>query len=361
MDPVPKNQTILVGCESTETRDILDNLLTEYKVSFVFDGTQLVEKARRNPPDLVLLETPLIGMDGFKVCQILKENEGTKDIPVIFMTAHDASVAQNQGLELGAVDIITRPFLPALFRRRVLTHLNLGHATEISRNQAMVLARETDELQKTLRELKGASLETIRRLSRAAEYKDDDSGAHIIRMSHYSAAIAMQMGRCEDETSLILHASPLHDLGKIGIPDQVLLKPGKLNARDWVAIKSHCEIGATILAGSNLDVIKCGETIARSHHESWDGMGYPHGLKGEAIPLVARIAAAADVFDALTTERPYREPLSLEKSFEIMQQERERHLDPAVVDAFFQIVDEILVIKRMFADEDTLALSFTTD
>ena len=357
----PQHESILIGCQSPETIDELNGILVEFKTTVMVDGAKVVEQAHENPPDLVLLDAPLTGMGAFIVCQMLKEHDRTRDVPIIVMTDQDDNARKIKSLDLGAADTIPKPLQPVVVKRRVETHLNLRLANERLQNQDFVLNDGDAELQESLRNLKSASLETIRRLSRAAEYKDDDTGGHIIRMSHYSAAIAQQMGLDHDQTDMILHASPMHDIGKIGVPDSILLKPGKLNPKEWILMKSHSDIGGKILAGSSQAVINCGETIARFHHESWDGMGYPSGLKGEGIPLVARIVAIADVFDALTTCRPYRQPLSLDESLQILQQERELHLDPAVVDAFFEIADELLMIKKMFADEEMVTLSFTTD
>ena len=197
-----------------------------------------------------------------------------------------------------------------------------------------------------------ASLETIYRLSKASEYKDEDTGAHILRMSHYAAAVAREMGHHEDVAENILYAAPMHDVGKIGIPDRVLLKPGKLDADEWETMKRHVVIGVSILEGSDSGFIREGATVAHTHHEKWDGAGYPRGLAGEDIPMAGRIAAIADVFDALTSRRPYKEPFSIEKSFGIIRESSGSHFDPDVVDAFFAIEEEILLIKDQYKDED---------
>jgi len=214
------------------------------------------------------------------------------------------------------------------------------------------VAKRTQELQSAFQEIKATSLETIYRLSRAAEYKDEETGAHIMRMSHYSAAVAREIGLPEDEAESILYAAPMHDIGKIGIPDRILLKPGKLDQDEWEIMKQHTAIGGRILERSSAVYIKLGETIALTHHEKWDGTGYPHGLRGEEIPIAGRITAIADVFDALTSKRPYKEPFSIEKSFSIIQEGRGTHFDPQVVDAFFSITAEILAIKERFSSED---------
>jgi len=204
------------------------------------------------------------------------------------------------------------------------------------------VARRTQELTRAFEKIKIASLDTVYRLSRAAEYKDEDTGAHVQRMSHYSSAIARGMGLDEEFIENVLWAAPMHDVGKIGIPDRVLLKPGKLDDDEWVIMRQHTTIGAEILKDADADFIKLAADIALTHHEKWNGSGYPHGIKGPDIPLAGRIVALADVFDALTTERPYKEPFPLEKAFAIIKEGQGVHFDPEVTDTFFSIEDEII-------------------
>ena len=210
----------------------------------------------------------------------------------------------------------------------------------------------TEELKHAFEKIKAASLETIYRLSMAAEYKDKETGAHIKRMSLYSAAVTRRMGLTESTIETILYAAPMHDLGKIGIPDLILMKPAKLDPVEWEIMKQHTVIGAKILQGSDAEFIRLGETIALSHHEKWDGSGYPNSLKGIEIPITGRITAIADVFDALTSKRPYKEPFSVEKSLAIIREGRGSHFDPDVADAFFAIQDEILTIKKQYDDDN---------
>jgi len=187
----------------------------------------------------------------------------------------------------------------------------------------------------------------------ASDYKDEDTGAHVKRMSRYSAAVARCMGLAESTIETILYASPMHDLGKIGIPDHILRKPAKLDPAEWEIMKQHTVIGATILKDSDAEFIRMGEAVARNHHEKWDGSGYPNQLKGTDIPIASRIAAIADVFDALTSKRPYKEPFSVEKSLAIIKEGSGSHFDPDVVDAFFAIQDEILAIKKQFEADNS--------
>jgi putative two-component system response regulator len=213
----------------------------------------------------------------------------------------------------------------------------------------MLLSREKTIEARTV-QLKDASIEIIWRLTAAAEFRDNETGAHIMRMSHYSAAIARKMGLAKKPVEAIFHAAPMHDIGKIGIPDGILLKPGKLGPKEWQIMKMHPSIGASILQGSKISIVRMGGVIAMTHHEKWDGSGYPNGLKGRRIPLAGRIVALADVFDALTSRRPYKEAFSIGKSNRIIAEEKGRHFDPDVVGAFVAIQEEILDIKDRFQD-----------
>lgn len=350
-----KDCRILVVDDTPENIDILGALLKEYKRSFALDGQSALEKAKSDtPPDLILLDIMMPGMDGYEVCAKLKMDESTRSIPVIFVTALGEVADEAKGFAIGALDYITKPFKPAVVKERVKTHLSLKLATQELENQNALLEAKVRErtqlLEQALKKLQDVSLETIVRLSRAAEYKDDDTATHILRMSHYSAAVARAMGLSEKEVTNILHAAPMHDIGKIGIPDRILLKPGKLDDEEWKIMRKHSYMGTKILCGSESEVIKLGEIVAYTHHEKWDGNGYPRRLKGEDIPLAGRIVAIADVFDALTSKRPYKEPFSLEKSFRIVRESDGTHFDPEVVKAFFSVESEILEIKERYQD-----------
>jgi len=215
------------------------------------------------------------------------------------------------------------------------------------------LIKYADDLNKTILELKTANqelqeayLDTIHRLVLAAEYKDEDTGDHIIRMGRYSALIAEKLDLPSKEVQNILYVSPMHDVGKIGIPDSILIKPGKLTKEEFEIMKAHSIIGANLLAYSKSEIIQVAEQIALSHHEKWNGKGYPQGLAGEEIPLVGRIVGLADVFDALTSKRPYKDPFPVEKAIDIIKKERGEHFDPHIVDVFLENIDEILKIKE---------------
>jgi putative two-component system response regulator len=351
-----KKPIILVVDDTDMNLRLLEALLLPmgYEVLKAVNGQDAIEKAKEMHPDVILMDVMMPVMDGFEATKLLKLDEETRIIPVVMVTALREANDRVKALEVGADDFISKPFDKSELRTRVKTLVSLKAHSDFLRNYQQQLetevARKTNQLQNTLAALQTASLDSINRLSRAAEYRDEDTGKHILRMSGYSKVIARKMG-CSDKTSeRILYAAPMHDVGKIGIPDNVLLKPGKLNPDEWEIMKQHTIIGAGILSGSWTGIVRLAEVIAYTHHERWDGSGYPRGLKGSEIPLVGRITAIADVFDALTTRRPYKEPFSVEKSFAIIQESKGTHFDPKVVDIFFAVQDEILEI--MDANQD---------
>jgi putative two-component system response regulator len=348
------NANILIVDDTAANVQILMDLLgQDYYVSVALDGESALEYLSENIPDLILLDIMMPAMDGYEVCTKIKSNPKIQNIPVIFLTALSDEQNERKGLNLGAVDYITKPFSPTLVKVRVRNQLELKRYRD--ELEDLVLKR-TQQLEETLISLKNASLDTIHRLTIAAEYKDTDTAAHILRMSHYSAAIAQKLGMNEKDVESLLYAAPMHDIGKIGIPDRILLKPGKLAADEWNIMKQHTIIGGKILEGSNAEFVSLGRVIALAHHEKWDGSGYPNGLVGEQIPLGCRIVALADVFDALTSKRPYKEAFSLEKSFEIIGNGRGSHFDPDVVDAFFAVEDKLLNIKDKYKEEGSSLL-----
>ena len=306
------------------------------------------------PPDLILMDVMMPDENGFSVCQRIKEDAALRDIPIIFLTGVGGPEFETQAFEVGAVDYITKPFNVAVVRARVNAHLALKAAREQVARQNLVLetrvAERTSQLDDALKHLSQASLETTVRLARAAEYRDELTGAHVLRVSYYAEAIARQLGMADGMVGLLLRAAAMHDVGKIAIPDHILLKPGPLTAEEWEIMKQHTVIGASILAGSEFDVIKLGETVARTHHERWDGGGYPSGLKDEGIPIAGRIVAMADLFDGSVSRRPYKPPKPLDVAFELVREERGAALDPQVVDAFFAVESEILEIKATYED-----------
>jgi len=291
-------------------------------------------------------------MDGFEVIRRVRQDDANRLLPIILVTALWDMEDRVKGIEAGCDDFISKPFDKMELLARVRSLLKVKAYNDLMQNYRKELEVEvtlrTEELKQAFEKIKAASLDTIYRLSMAAEFRDDDTGAHIKRMSLYTAAIARSMGLTEHAIENILYAAPMHDLGKIGIADLILLKPAGLTPAEWEIMKQHTLIGAKILKGSDAEFIRLGEVIALSHHEKWDGSGYPTGLKGIEIPIACRITAIADVFDALTTKRPYKEAFSVEKSLAIIREGRGNHFDPDVVDAFLSIQDEILTIKKQY-------------
>lgn len=352
-----KAPTILVVDDEDLNLRLIEALLNPqgYNVVLARDGEDALHKVKETPPDVILLDIMMPRMNGFEVARKLREDEATRVVPIVMVTALQDVEDRVRALEVGADDFLTKPVDRMELRARVSSLLKVKAYNDHMRNYQQELEREvkkrTEELRHAYEMITTASLETIHRLSKAAEFKDEDTGAHIQRMSNYSATIARKIGLHETTVERILYAAPMHDVGKIGIPDHILLKPGKLTADEWNVMRQHTTIGSAILEGSEEGFIKLAEVIALTHHEKWDGTGYPRGLKGNDIPLVGRIVAIADVFDALMSKRPYKEPFTLEKSLDIIKEGRGGHFDPAVVDAFLESLDDILVIKDRYKDE----------
>ncbi len=340
-------------------RDIL-LLQEDYEVVLASDGEQALEKVREHAPDVILLDVNMPKKDGFEVAAELKSKDDTKLIPIVMVTGLSAVEHRIKALEVGADDFLAKPvdMMDVVARVRSLVKVKAyhDHMRDYQRALEAEVAKRTEQLQRAFEKIKVVSLDTIYRLSRAAEYKDEDTGAHLQRMSHFAATIARRLGLNERTVDAILYASPMHDVGKIGIPDRILLKPGRLDNEEWEIMKQHTTIGSRILEGSTGGFIKLAEVIALSHHEKWDGTGYPRGLKGAKIPLVGRITAIADVFDALNSKRPYKDPYPIEESFRLIWEGRGTHFDPDVVDAFFAVKDEIQAIRERFKDDSSSLL-----
>ncbi|RKF21335.1 two-component system response regulator [Alginatibacterium sediminis] len=336
---------ILVVDDNPVNINVLSTILRpDYNVKMATRGEKALEIANQaNKPDLILLDIMMPEMDGYEVIARLKNNPKTSNIPVIFVTAKISVEDETRGLDLGAVDYIAKPINASLVQARVRTHLALY-------NQSLELFRQVTE--KT-QEINQTRLSVIQRLGRSAEYKDNETGMHVLRMSHYSQAIALAMGLDKIWCDRLLNASPMHDLGKIGIEDAILKKPGKLDGDEWETMKQHPRFGADILSGDESELMRMAHDIALTHHEKWDGSGYPQGLKGEEIPLSARIVAVADVFDALTTARPYKEAWSIEKACSVISQDAGTHFDPDVVEVFESIMDKILELRARFPELKT--------
>ena len=335
-----KKQTVLVVDDTPENIDILVGILKDdYEVVAALNGLAAIKLIQSGTlPDIVLLDVMMPKMDGYQVCQILKKDYTTRHIPVIFVTAKVEIEDELKGFALGAADYIFKPFSPPVIKARIKTHLALC-------NQNRELERKV--VQRTV-QLNETRLQVIQRLGRAAEYKDNETGMHVLRMSHYSRVLALATGMNEEEADLLLNAAPMHDIGKIGIPDRIILKPGKLDADEWEIMKTHCEIGAEIIGDDSCDLLEMAKLVALTHHERWDGTGYPKGLKADEIPRVGRIVAIADVFDALTSKRPYKEAWSIEDATEVIKKDAGTHFDPYLVSLFVNILPEVLKIKERY-------------
>lgn len=335
--------TILVVDDTPQNIDVLVGALRdEYHIKAATRGQKALELARSStPPDMILLDIMMPEMDGYEVCRRLKADYTTRHIPVIFTTAKIAVEDELRGLDVGAVDYITKPISPPIVRARVRTHLALyDQNRELERR----VKHRTEQLAQT-------RLEVVQRLGRAAEYKDNETGLHVIRMSYYARILGEAVGMGEHELDLLLNAAPMHDIGKIGIPDRVLQKPGKLDPEEWAIMQTHCQIGADILGEADgSDLMVMASEIALSHHEKWDGSGYPRGLAGEDIPRVGRIVAIADVFDALTSVRPYKPAWSLEQASQHLRDNAGSHFDPELVERFLERLPELEAIQARYGE-----------
>lgn len=319
---------LLVDDEATNLQVLRQVLQHDYRLLFATDGERALAIARSQCPELVLLDVMMPGMDGYAVCGALKADPFTAAIPVIFVTALNAAEDETRGFDTGAVDFITKPISAAVVRARVRTHLSLVRVDEL---------RET-------------RLQIIQRLGRAAEFKDNETGMHVVRMSHFAHRLALAAGCGEQWADDLLHAAPMHDVGKIGIPDRILQKPGPLDAEEWAVMRQHAEIGGEIIGEHPSGVLQLARVVACEHHEKWDGSGYPRGLAGEQISLAARIVALADVFDALTSVRPYKKAWTLDEAFAHIAAQAGLHFDPQLVPLFIALREELDTIRQRWQD-----------
>ena len=311
------------------------------------DSRTALDLFREHDVDLVILDLNMPYLDGFEVMRQV-QSLGRDDLPpILILTAQFEQEHRVRALRGGAHDYVTKPFAveELLARVRNLLQVQLYHKSMRGRNHWL-----EERVRERTRELYDTRLQIVRRLGRAAEFRDNETGLHIIRMSKMSLALAEAAGMSAADCEILLNASPMHDIGKIGVPDHILLKPGKFEPHEWEVMKTHAAIGAEILSGDDSELLTMARTIAISHHEKWDGSGYPGGLKGEQIPLVGRIVALADVFDALTSVRPYKKAWSLEASLEYIDDNRGKHFEPRMVDLLRTRLEDILAIKEKFGE-----------
>ncbi|MFQ5596997.1 MAG: HD domain-containing phosphohydrolase [Nitrospiria bacterium] len=299
--------------------------------------------------DLILLDLMMPKIDGFEVMNRLKASEGGNLPSIVVLTALDDHQHRIRALSEGALDFVAKPFNRMELLTRIRNLLRVAISEKALRNQNAVLEQMVQERTK---ELYDTRLQAIHLLGRAVEYRDNDTGMHIIRISKVSALLGKAMGLTELECDLLYNASPMHDIGKIGIPDKILFKRGRLNAEEWGVMKAHATMGAEMLSGYRSKLLETARVIALNHHEKWDGSGYPQGLAGKEIPLVGRIVAITDVFDALTSARKYKEAWTVEKTVALLKKERGKHFDPELVDHFIRLLPDILKINATHKDSD---------
>jgi putative two-component system response regulator len=304
-------------------REILDE---DYRLLFARTGTEALTVVAKRPPDLILLDITMPDLDGYTVCRTLKADPKTAPIPVIFVTDLGAMGDEMAGFAAGAVDYITKPLSAPIVKARVKTHCSLVNATLLQQSYRDSLAM----------------------LGVASHYNDNDTGNHIWRMADYAQVLAQACGWDQNACQRLKQAAPMHDMGKIGISSTILRKPGKLTDEEWVIMRQHCQIGHDILAMSQAPLFQLAADIALSHHERWDGSGYPNALAGAVIPEAARIVAVADVFDALTMKRPYKEEWPIEHAVATIHAGCGGHFDPDVIAQFDQVLPELLEIKHFW-------------
>jgi putative two-component system response regulator len=364
MENETAKQTILAVDDTPENLDVLKGvLIPTYSVKAAINGPMALKIAQKQQPDLILLDIMMPRMDGYEVCQLLKANSATADIPVIFVTAKSTVEDETKGFELGAVDYITKPISPPIVMERVKTHLMLKKAQDFLKQQNEILEEKVIERTAKMEQLQDVVMVAMGSL---AEARDPETGNHIRRTQRYVKVLAEKLKEhrkfrafLTPETITSLYKSaPLHDIGKVGVPDHILLKPGKLTDEEFEEMKKHTTYGfqAIVAAESSMnesdDFLTFAKEIANYHQEKWDGSGYPEGLIGDAIPISARIMAIADVYDALISRRVYKPPFPHEKAVSIIEAGRGSHFDPEMVDAFMTISTDFLAVAEQFADNE---------
>ncbi|MEJ2611784.1 MAG: two-component system response regulator [Candidatus Thiodiazotropha sp.] len=356
-----KPKILIVDDEKFYIDVLMDLLKDNYKIIVAIDGDQALRRAASQPPpDLILLDILMPEMDGYEVCRQLKKNPLTQQIPVIFLTVKSEVADELKGFDLGAVDYISKPMSPPVVKARVSTHIYLSKARKQLADQNHLLE---DMVQDRTQELSRTKDVAIYCMASLAETRDTETGKHILRTQHYILLLARKLKEQGlyadylDDTvlDLLYKTSPLHDIGKVGVADRILLKPGKLNPEEWELMKKHAQYGHDALLRAEqefgtTDFLVMAREIAYTHHERWDGTGYPQGLKGNAIPVPGRLMAIADVYDALVNKRVYKEPYPHEQAVEIIHQASGSHFDPVMVEAFLSLQNEFKRIATDYAD-----------
>ncbi len=355
---------VLIVDDSPENISIATTVLRDaYRIKVATNGPRALELAEgEDKPDLILLDIVMPDMDGYEVCRRLKANPAVGSIPVIFLSAQSSVEEETRGFEVGAVDYIHKPFSPPIMRARVRAHLLVKEARDFLHEQNEILERKVQ--QRTL-ELSTIQDATIAAMASLAETRDNETGNHIRRTQHYVKALALRLkdhprfrdALTPETIELLFKSAPLHDIGKVGVPDSILLKPGRLTADEFEVMKQHTTIGRDAIeaaeAGLNIEVsfLRFAKEIAYSHQEKWNGSGYPQGIGGDDIPISARLMAVADVYDALISRRVYKEPMTHEAAVEFITTGSGSHFDPDMVEAFLNMADEFYAISQRYADQ----------
>ncbi|MEO5329039.1 MAG: response regulator [Magnetococcus sp. THC-1_WYH] len=344
------DKSILIVDDVPENIDILRGILdSHYRIKAATSGRLAFKIAfSQPPPDLILLDVMMPEIDGYDVCRRLKQDDRTRNIPILFISSKSSVEDELRGFDLGAADYLFKPVSPPIVLARIKTHLAISDQKKLLADQVEI---RTAQLKARNMELEETRIEVIRQLGRAAEYRDNETGMHIMRMSRYTQLLAIMSGVSEPEADLLMHAAPMHDIGKIGIPDHILLKPGKLTEDEFAIIKKHPEMGSNIIGKQSSEVLTLGALIAHTHHEKWNGNGYPRKLQGAEIPLAGRITAIGDVFDALTSSRPYKKAWSVDDALELIIRDAGEHFDPVLVAIFVGLKSEIGIIMEQFQDK----------
>ncbi len=349
-EDVLDSKILVVDDEESNAR-LLEYLLLRngYRsVRWTTDPREVVQIYQEFSPDLVLLDLEMPHMDGVEVMKKLQEFERETYPSIVVITANNNDEAKIRSLATGALDFLAKPFNGVEVVARIKNILNVRLLHNRVNHQNKILDQKIRE---RTQELSDTRLEVVQRLSRAAECRYNETGMHVIRMSRYSYLLAKAMGLSINQCELLQHASPMHDIGKIGIPDSILLKSGKLDATEWEIMKTHAEIGGQILSGSGSNLLQMAENMARTHHEKWNGSGYPYGLKGDDIPLEGRIVAICDLFDVLTSERPYKKAWTVEKAVQELKDNSGINFDPLLVNKFIEILPQIIRVMECYQDQ----------
>jgi putative two-component system response regulator len=366
MNQTLERPTILVVDDSPDNLSLISGLLKDlYKLKVANSGEKAIKIVQaENKPDLILLDVMMPGLSGYDVCQILKADPATREIPIIFLTAMTGAEDEKKGLDLGGSDYITKPISPAIILARVKTQLQNKAAADFLRDQNTYLETEVSERTKEVMAIQDV---TILSMASLAETRDSDTGNHIRRTQYYVLALAKSLNThprfsdylTEQNIRMLFKSAPLHDIGKVGIPDRILLKPGKLDEQEFEIMKTHTTLGRDALAnaekslGIDVEFLKMAKEIAYYHQEKWDGSGYPDGIGGDDIPISARLMAVADVYDALISRRIYKEGMPHEKACKIIEEGSGSHFDPDMTEAFMQIHEEFREIAKQYADSDS--------